>query len=223
MTSPTPLTKEQIRAIAYIEQYWYQKQEFPPSNALSSQFPDFDLSDALALPVFRRALDNRGIVSPVHVNAALPAGLTTEQFAAITKVLDWDDKRSRSAKLRDIGVTTLQWAGWLKQPKFKKFLQEMSVGNLESVVNVAHEGLMKAVDRGDTNAVKLYLEVTGRYTQDAPTLQNIRVVVAQLTEAIQRHVKDPETLRKIAEDFQYLLSSPEPKSVVSHRQLEVGI
>jgi hypothetical protein len=186
---------------------------------LKDTFPDFDAVAHLRNPTFRTALINRGIKIPVEPGQRI-RDLTDEQVAAIATVLNFEDKRSRSAKLKSLGISPVQWMGWMKEPKFKKFLHQLSRENFQDSVHVAHEGMLRAVDRGDTNAIKFYMELTGRYTQSTPSEQNIRIILARVIESIQRHVQDPDILRAIATDFDAIMRGEVP---VEKRQIESTI
>jgi hypothetical protein len=219
-----PLNKDQLKAIAFVEHYWFKFDgHFPSREAFFNRMPDFDINAALNHKTFRIALINRGIDPPVGpLDDALlnvPQGITKEQLAAIVTVVNFEDKRTRATKFKELGVTPQKWQGWLKIPTFKQFLQELSAANLQDAMYVANEALIKAMDRGDTNAIKFYMEITGKYQAATPQTQNIRLVLARVVEAIQRHVKDPETLRLIGEDFEAILNgtTEEARQVTSSR------
>lgn len=217
-----PMTPEQIRVVNYIEQHWHGSDTFPPVGRIKQRFPDLDLDATLKHETFRYALTMRGIDAPVGVvdnnySMIAPDELTKEQLAAITVMLNFNDTRSRTAKLKDLGISATQWAGWMKNKAFKEYVHDLSANNFQDALNVAHEGLLKSVDRGDTNAVKLYMELTGRYTAESTQMGNIKMVLAKLVESIQRHVTDPEVLRAIERDFEATLQG---KPVEVPRQLD---
>lgn len=203
-----------------IEHYWHKNEVFPPNDFF--KYEKFDIVENLKHETFHLALVKRGIKVPVVVDRSnghvTPDGLTTEQVAAITTVVNFEDKRPRSVKLREMGITTTQWGGWLKDPEFKKFLHQMTTTHLQDVLHVANEGLLHAVERGDTNAIKFYYELTGRHTQESGSMQNLRVVLAKVIESIQRNVQDPEVLKAISSDFEIILAGGNPSQPV--RQIE---
>jgi hypothetical protein len=206
-----PLTREHLQVIAYIEKHWFKfNGHFPSKEALFDHFPDFDINTALKHKTFRVSLMNRGIDAPVgpleDELLANPKGVSREQLAAIITVINFEDKRSRLAKFKELGITAAQWQGWLKQESFKTFLQEMSAANLQDAAYVANEALIKAMDRGDVNAIKFYSEITGKYTQQHPQMQNIKIILARVIESIQRHIKDPEVLLAIGRDFEAIMA-----------------
>lgn len=202
-----------------IEEFWHRHEVFPDGNFFKRA--DFDIAENLKHETFHLALVKRGIKVPVVADRSvevMPDGLTPEQVAAITTVVNFEDRRPRSVKLREMGISPTQWGGWLKQKDFKDFLHQMTTTHLQDVLHVANEGLLSAVDRGDTNAIKFYYEVTGRHTQESGSMQNLKVVVAKLIESVQRNVKDPDVLRAISTDFEIILSGGTPAQPV--RQIE---
>jgi|SRR5437660_1403696 len=212
-----PLTPEHLRVITYIEQYWFKfNGTFPSRESLGSVFPEFDIDSALEHKTFRISLVNRGIDPPIVLqddsHFEIPIGISREQLAAVLTIINFEDKRSRAAKFKELGVTPQQWQGWLKQPRFKTFLHNLSSANLQDAAYVANEALVRAMDRNDVSAIKFYHEITGRYqpqaqvAQQSQQTQNIRLILARVVEAIQRHVKDTEVLRLIGEDFEAILN-----------------
>lgn len=212
-----PLTPLMLDVLTFIEQHFHQfNGTLPLSSTLEDRFPTLDIDKLMQHGTFRLSLINRGIEPPVGPykdigqSSALPKELTNEQLAAAISITNFEDKRSRASKLRELGITTSQWMGWLKQPKFRDYLLNLSGTNLENASYVANENLVKAMDRGDINAIKFYNEITGRWTPqssgEAKQSQNIRTVLARVVEAIQRHVHDPEILRAIGEDFEAILN-----------------
>ena len=206
-----PLTPEMLSVLGSIEEHWHRYSGFPSVETIKKKFPKFDINSALKHETFRLALNNRGIEAPANLDSpAAMHGLTQEQVAAITTIINFDDPRPRHVKLRELGIPSAKWQGWLKNAAFKKFLHELSSSRFTDAVYVAHEGLTKAMDRGDTNAIKFYLEATGRYTQQSTSNQNIRVILARVIESIQCHIKDPEVLRAIAADFELIMKGDVP-------------
>lgn len=190
------LTTEQKRAIAYIEQYWYQNNEFPATLPVGYQ----GLKELLSSAAVRVALSDRGIDGNY--------GLTEEMIAAIATVCNFADQRSRARKLKDMGISATKWAGWMRNPRFVAFLHKVSSDELQSNLHVAHEGVLRAVDKGSEQAVRLYMELTNRAT--SATEQNLRQVLAHLIESIQRHVSDPDAIKAIQRDFSAIMAGELP-------------
>lgn len=196
-----PMTAKMLEVLGWIEEWWLRREEFPPVDALSKFWPDFDLGAALKHETFLYALDQRGIRLPSPDDKLTPA-----QIAAIATLSNFTDARSRSAKLRDLGISTAQWQGWLKNKHFKQFLHELASNNFVDNVDAVQEGLLNAARRGSTDAVKLYMEMTGRYTGQSQEVLNLKIILSRLLEAIQMHVKDPNVIREIGIDFELIMA-----------------
>lgn len=210
MTDLKPLTIQQLRYVSFIEEYYLNHKEFPPVGLLESHYgKSFNIKLLLKHPTFKLALENRGIPIPDPTSSKFPASLTDAQIAAVRLILDYNDKRSHRAKLQSLGITTIQWQGWLKNRVFKTFLHSLASEAFDESSHIASEGLVTALQRGDTSAIKLYYELTGKYTNNGEVL-NTKLILAKIIESIQRHVKDPDTIRAIAQDFEVIMQGGTP-------------
>lgn len=208
-----PLSVTELKFVTWIEQFWNQNHKFPAEMTIRSRWGEalVDYKETLNKPVFIEALSNRGITMPA--DGTIPDELTAEQIAAVSLILDYSDKRSHNTKLRSLGLSPTKWAGWLKNPVFKTYLHNLSTRNLDDALHVAHEGLLKATERGDVNAIKYYMELTGRFSEDAGQQQNFKVMIQRIIESIQRHVKDPDVIRLLAADFDVIMQGGIPSNV----------
>jgi hypothetical protein len=219
-----PLTANELTLIGYIEQRWHATGKFPRAEVLKEKF-DTDIKALLAdKETFRLALVNRGIKYPNYDLIDLQLdGLSNEQVAAIITMVNWDDKRPRATKLKEMGITVVKWNGWMKEAAFVAYLQDLSSRHFQDALDKAQEGLMRSVERGDTNAIKLYMELTGRYSPGSAgqgaTADNVRVILQRVVEVIQRHVKDPEILKLIGLDFEKVMNGEklEERKVIDAR------
>lgn len=201
-----PLTVSEIRLVNRVEQYWHLNRAFPPDDF-------FEDRSILNKPAFQKAMAARGISM-----LDSETGLSKEQMAAILTVTNYLDKRSQSTKLKSLGITNQQWQGWIKDPKFRTYLHSISSDSFNDALHTAHEGLMKKVESGDVNAVKFYMEVTGRYTENSGQIENMKIIIAKLIEVIQRRIKDPELLRAISTDFNTVLTGGE---LAAHEPVQI--
>ena len=199
------LTTLQMQVLSFIEEFWHKFHKFPSVDVVCDKFPSFNLNTNLKDPTFAQSLENRGIIIDSSVR-----GLTEDQIAAILCLSDFEDKRSRARKLRDLGLTSTKWNGWLKDKAFRNFLHNQFAFNFEESTHVAQDALVRAMDKGDTNAIKFYMEMTGQYTQQAPQMVNIKLILARVIESIQRHVQDPEILKAIGNDFELIMQGGAP-------------
>lgn len=199
------LSIDELKVVNWIEEQWLRKHAFPPVDQLKACFPNFDLEVALSNSVFLAALDNRGIKLP-----QADSNLTNEQLAGIALMSNFRDTRSPTAKLRSIGVSWTKWQGWMRDKHFKEYLQDLCAVNFNDSMDVAQRGLLASVEKGNVDAVKFFLEVTGRYTPQSTEVANLKLVLARILEVIQIHVKDPNVLRSIAGDFETVLAGGVP-------------
>lgn len=208
-----PLNAHEIGAADWIQIYWHQKGLFPTKKEFEKNNPLCELETLLKHPTFQLALANRGIDHRPDGN------LTAEQSAAIIAVCNYADRRSQTTKLRALGIGPEKWKGWLRNKKFKDFLHSMAASDFHDSLNIAYAGLMRAVEKGNVDAIKFYLELTGRYTPTSVNEQNTKVVVSRLIESIQRHVKDPLALQRIVSDF-VAVSGEETPALIELRENE---
>lgn len=201
------LTLDQLKVINWIEEWWLSKHSFPPVEQVKNFFPNFDLDSALSDELFHAALNNRGITPTLGQQHE---SLSNEQLAGIAVLSNFRDTRSPTAKLRSIGVTWTQWNGWMRNKYFKNYLQDVCASNFEDSLDVVQRGILTGVEKGNTEAIKFYLEITGRYTPQSQEVANIKLILARILEVIQIHVKDAETLRAISSDFEKVLQGGSP-------------
>lgn len=199
-----PMTPVQMRALSEIEQYWIKHGKWPKIIRTEG----FDLEEALQKESFIRGLFNRGITPPGNVSGQLD----DVQMAAILRVADHNDRRSIPAKLKSIGVTTQTWQGWMRDKNFKDFLHNLTSRNFDDALHTAQQGLLASVERGDVNAIKYWHELTGRAV--SPEVQNVRVLIGQLVQILQMHIKDEALLMAIGKDIERVMRGEKPAPVV---------
>ena len=199
------LSIDEIKVINWIEEWWLRKDSFPPVGAFKEHWPEFILDSSLKNELFLKALDNRGIRISAQDDT-----LTNEQLAGIAVIANFRDTRSSTAKLRSLGITWTKWQGWMKDRHFRDFLKDLAGFNFKESMDVVQAGLLRSAEKGNVDAIKFYLEITGEYTQESQEVVNLKMVLARVLEAVQIHVKDPNVLRNIATDFERILSGGVP-------------
>lgn len=208
-----PLNQDELSLISWIEQKWHATGKFPRADLIQEKF-GLDVKDLVREhEVFKRALINRGIRYPNYDLGDIDlGGLTNEQVAAIITVLNLEDRRPRATKFKEMGISVAQWNGWMKEPEFVAYLHDLSSKNFANALDKAHEGLIKTVERGDVNGIKFFMELTGRWAPTGTggttgqTAENVKILLQRLIEVIQIHVKDPQVLRAIGEDFEKVMN-----------------
>lgn len=216
-----PLTSIELKALTYIEQVWHKEGRFPNSVELQSEVAeDFSLAESLQEPTFQTALDNRGISKRPFEVSGTKNSLSAEQLSTILAVSNYYDHRSFNGKLRSLGISATKWAGWMKEPAFKNYYTTLIDQNFEEASSIAQEGLMGAMQKGDTNAIKFYFELTGKFKSESQDIVNVKLLLSRLIEIIQIRVPDESTKRLIADDFHRVVNGG-PVYIVA--ELEAGI
>lgn len=199
--------------VSWIEVAYHQnKGVFPSFETFKSSWPTSFatqkmLSDFLSKPAVRQALLNRGI------DTRPTKDLSEQQAAAILLVANLSDRRNLKTKLNSLGITLAQWNAWKKQPNFRGFLHSQLTDDFESSLDRALSGLLSAVDSGNPRAIELYLEMTGRQPTEAE--RNYRVAITRIVESITRHVRDPNTIRLLKEDFDRIEQGIDPNHTIN--------
>lgn len=150
-------------------------------------------------PLFKASMESRGInynIGPGDLADALD--LTSRQQIAVAAILNLADRRSDEKKLRDLGISTEEWSNWIQNNSFAEYLRRRSETLINNSMHDAHIGLLRGIRAGNTKSISLYYEMTGRYNPQGDENVNLRMFVSRVLEAIQKHVRDPETLNSIA-------------------------
>lgn len=198
------LTERHRNLLDFIEQYWYMNSAYPSVAAIGAWAKSEGLDFKKAREVEKELayfLSKRGI----KAKTANSVRLTDTQLAAANLVLNFMDRRSPPQKLKSLGVTPTEWQGWLKQPAFADYLKHRTGETLDANTHEAHLGLLKAVERGDASALKLYYEITGAYKQNENPAVNLQLVVSLLIEVIEKNIPDPAVKLAISKDVELVM------------------
>jgi hypothetical protein len=128
--------------------------------------------------------------------------LDPKKLAVANSLLNLADRRSKSQKLKDFGVSPAEFNNWKKDPVFNAYQRQRSEAMLGDSIPDVHLSLITSASNGDVGAMKLFYEITGRHGAQTQQETNIKAMLVALTEAVQEHVQDPDTLRKIATAMQ---------------------
>jgi hypothetical protein len=186
------------KAMPWFESFWHRYGRYPQPDEIMGHFK-FTLEQVELLnlsPYWEKCCEERGIRLPSQNS------LSATQVAAISLLTNFSDRRPIPAKMAAIGVTSEQLDGWYKD---KEFQQELAI-RAESVLEVAHPevqaSLIRQVQKGNFQAIKFYYEITGRNT--SPEAIQLKQTLQLVIEAVQKHVKDPETLTAIGKEIESL-------------------
>lgn len=161
-------------------------------------------------PLFIASMKSRGINLQDYI-------ISSRQMAAASVMLNLTDRRSDEKKLRDIGVSTEEFSTWMLNHNFAKYMAERSEQMVANSIHLAHMGLLRGVNQGNTASIQLYYKLTGRYDPDQESNVNVRLVIGRVLEAIQKHVRDPNVLNSLAVELSQIAiesGSPVAKSSV---------
>lgn len=198
------LSEWQIEAVNFIEKQHNTTGAMPGDSAiidhlrfLKYQINSQHIAELKENPLFIASMKSRGINLEDYV-------ITQRQMAAAAVMLNLTDRRSDEKKLRDIGVSTEEFQTWIQNRNFAEYMRQRSELMIENSVHLAHMGLMRGVNQGNTASIKLYYEMTGRYNPNEENQVNVRLLIGRVLEAIQKHVRDPNTLNSLAIELSQL-------------------
>lgn len=191
----------------WLEPFWHNNHRFPTDSEFLNNFKlTKDEGTDKVLNFWNKVQNHELFIYACSVRGikteAESAILDAEQVAAISLITNLVDNRSNNSKLASIGVTVEQYNGWLQEPEFKKQLQQRIDESLDNIYPDAVNALSKTIRAGNVNAIKFYFELSGRV--DTPETRNLKLSVQRLIESVQRHVKDPEVLKAIADEMRVI-------------------
>lgn len=195
--------------IDFIEHQYLLTGEIPSAKGISTAcfISEEEAVEWLADNVLQEMLKRRGITGD-------PNGLTPEMLACANVMLDFSDKRSKKDKLASLGLTTQQYNGFVKNKAFNAYVTTRAEQLLPDSMHEAHTALLRNVERGDHQSLKLYYEMTGRHNPAAQAQFNAEVMLTRIFEIITTRVKDPAILEAIAQDIGELAIAAKPQPTV---------
>lgn len=195
VATPVGFTDSQFRAgVAAAYTHYRQTGKLPTVSDIHEIHPALSVPQASALLLtdeFKKALEYRGIQWDDK------AGLTLEQQSVLIKLSDYTDRRSLGVKLQELGVPMARYQAWLKHPLFRKAVNDNAEMALQEAVAPALTALAGKAAAGEDRAIEKVLEISGRWNPNAQSVEDARIVVMALVEAVIKHVKDPEVKKAI--------------------------
>lgn len=214
------LDERQWDFVCYVDQYWRENECFPSDSEIrdgtgvsEKELPSF-LADELVL----KNLEVRGIDpfkdrpdsvtgKPADRRKGNLSRLSDIQLATVSVLLNPADRRSRTEKLSDLGVTPTQFSGWKKNRIFANYMKKQSNALLSEWMPEIKHSMVNAALAGDYRTQKLILEMTGEYTGvQAQSNVNFQALIMRLVEVVQKHVTDPVALSNIAKEISEITS-----------------
>lgn len=195
VNTPAGYTDKEFRtAVAAAYTFYRQEGKLPSASDLNKLHGNIDVKTYGGLMMsdeFKQALAYRGIEWNED------AGLSLEQQSVLLKLQDYTDRRSLGVKLQELGVPMARYQAWLKHPLFRKAMNDAAEAVLSEAVAPALMALSGKAAAGEDRAIEKVLEISGRWNPNAQSVEDARVVVMTLVEAIIKYVPDPEVRAKI--------------------------
>jgi hypothetical protein len=167
-------------------------------DTIHTEFPRLPAGKVSALmttPAWEAGLAERGIT-----DASSP--LSPHQLAALTIYMDMSVSRTHAQKLKAARVTNTQWNGWLRQPEFARYLEDISQDALASVMPVARQRIAEGVDRGDKAFIDLALKMTGN---DPDQGIDLKLMMGRIFAILDAKISDPEIMADIGRAMQEMM------------------
>lgn len=219
------LTAKEKELINFYELQWHLRHNVPTIEEVANylKLSQVTVNYYLQRRCVTKALDTRGIPWQQHTQNEL----TATQVAAAVTVMNFADVRSNADKLDQLGISASQYYAWLNDPQFKNLIDNLSDQNLRNIRPTAIGEFTKLINKGDWNAIKYYLDVTGAVqSNDAPQSEQL---LKMIIEILQKHVKDPEVLVAIAQDIKAASANrtleiiDQPQAIEAHPVVDVEL
>jgi len=214
--------EDQIKStVSLLETYYWKYRRIATDEDLYREYlVETNVSDVLSETKYVRYLSTHGV--PVDGTVTLsPKAVRWIDFLCSS------DTRSIGVKAKEAGVTMAQHNTWLKNPLFQSALQTRLEAILPDERNRVHSALAREASGGNVSAIKLYLQVTGEYSEGGGGTEKSEAagLMQGILELLEAHIPR-NVLSALANDFDYLLvhgRPPERKrvSVVPERPANV--
>lgn len=190
--------KEEVAA--FIELLFWRNGVVPIARDLREQIPDCNISDdefkqIVTDPKLRKYLtEDRGV--PLDAQARL----TGKQLDWIRIITDPTDMRSLTAKMKDVGITKADVTKWNMNKFYAQVLYEQSNRSFGSARFGVLRQLQIEAMSGNITAIKMYLEMTGDYSQKSEVNVNVEVhgIINTVVDTLQELVS-PEIMLAVVE------------------------
>ncbi len=83
---------------------------------------------------------------------------TPKQRYSMELFLDWTKKYTLNEIAEKTKIKRMTLYRWRRSEKYKKYLQRLSTEKLREALPLVEKALIRAADKGDVAAIKLYLE-----------------------------------------------------------------
>lgn len=201
-----PFSAQEYEIVNFVEQTYLLNRHVPSAEVVAEKlgFSKALVKGFMANDSFRKACEARGIRISGLAGSTPNGVLTEQQLAVANTLLDFADNRSQKKKLADLGVSSQTYQGWLRDPGYQAYVTQRAENLLPDITSEAHLALVDNVRRGDIQSIKLYYEMTGRWSSKTVGELNVEFLLMKILEVIQKHVTDPATLEAIGGELSML-------------------
>lgn len=187
--------------VALIETYYWKYKRLPKDDEdlLREYGVETSLVEVFSESRYLRYLASQGI--PVDGTPTLHP----KQVRWIDLLCRAGDTRAITLKAKEANVSMAQHNAWLKNPLFQGALTSRLESILPDERSRVHTALAREASGGNVSAIKLYLQVTGEFSEQAAAPKGeVATLMQGVLEILETHV-DRRTLSALADDFDYLL------------------
>lgn len=187
--------------VALIETYYWKFKRLPSSDEdlFREYLVETNITEVLAESKYLKYLASHGV--PVDGTQTL----SPKQVRWIDTICSAGDQRPLMTKAKEAGVTMSQHNAWLKNPLFQGALTSRLESILPDERSRVHQALAREASGGNVAAIKLYMQMTGEYTDSVVTGNSETASLMQgILEILETHV-DRKTLLALTDDFDYLM------------------
>lgn len=197
-TVPKELLKN---IVTQIEAHFWLLSEYPFGAKINETF-GLEFSDLkLMLPRINEALSKRELPPwDPWAKTQKKDELDAAFVVAVNKLVDVSDKRSRTIKLREVGLTTHAFNVLLKSRQNKAYYEARAEAAFSDVAPIAKTSLGKLVESGDLQAIKYYHEFTGIHDPNKELNTNLNKLINLFMEVLITHVPK-DLVDTIAKEF----------------------
>lgn len=198
--------------VIYLNTHWWLEGTHPTLDEVLKSFPGLERDDLLAMqPNIAAALQKQGVPpvgffssenSKLTPKKVKPEDLLDPQFLiACNLFADSMDKRSRAAKLKELGMTSQQFKAHLRTKRNRDYYEKVMKAEWGEFNEVAKAALIRNADAGDLQSIKYGMELNNTYRPNQELLLNFGILVGKLMEILQGYLSKDQLL-EVADRFE---------------------
>lgn len=194
------LAHQKIELAAFIELLYMRNGTVPTAADLRNQIPDCNITEEQFRDYIKRPEIRKYLVEERGVPLEAQARLTPKQLDWIRVITDPTDMRPLSKKLSEHGLTKAEVSSWTTNKFYQQVVYEQTNRTFGSSRYAVLRSLQVEAMSGQMAAIKMYLEMTGDYSNKSEINVNVEVrsVVNTVVDVLQELVS-PEVLLAVVD------------------------